>query len=96
MSIYLLLLYPLELCFHLPVTSLDTETIFRLMVLCRLSLLREIYFIYPAFIKCQASNYIRDILKNKIEFVPSPHRVYRRMREISAAVNMQSSFRVQF
>lgn len=43
---------------------------------------------------CQALSSIRDILENKIEFVP--HTAYRRVREIFAAINMQSSFRVQF
>ena len=45
---------------------------------------------------CQAPSSIRDILDNKIEFVPSPQRAYRRLREIFAAMNTQSSFRVQF
>lgn len=45
---------------------------------------------------CQAPSSIRDILENKIEFVPFPHTAYRRVREIFAAINMQSSFRVQF
>lgn len=45
---------------------------------------------------CQAPNSIRDILENKIEFFPSPQRAYRKVREIFAAMNMQSFFRVQF